>query len=181
MGIGETYGGSSTANALQSLREMVVGTDAFEFEKTLKRHTGQKHFSRDLHCPAHYSSARHWHAWILWGRLSTGRYAACWAENIGGVFRSACLFFRYPSPMMGRAAEELPPEKLTDQARECVVEQNGFEALKFKGRRTTAKAGTPHVAQLLRERFRIFLIRFDQKACLVGLNFHQHLAPDDGV
>ena len=37
VGNGETYGGSSTANALQSVREMVVGTDPFEFEKTLKR------------------------------------------------------------------------------------------------------------------------------------------------
>jgi len=159
-GIGETYGGLSTSNALQSLREMVLGTDPFEFEKTLKR-LQVFCISYETFVAPHITAALDMACIDIMGKAL--HRPAC--SVLGGKHRdrvpfSAYLFFRYASPE-GKGGED-SPEALVDQAR-MLVESHGFEALKFKGGVLPPKQELRTV-KLLREAFPDLLIRFDPNA-----------------
>lgn len=160
VGIGETYGGASTAGALQSLREMVVGTDPFEFEKTLKR-LQVFCISYETFIAPHVTAALDMACLDIVGK-SLNR-PVC--SLLGGKHRdlvpfSAYLFYRYPSSD-GKGGED-SPEKLRDHAL-LLVEQYGFEALKFKGGVLPPKQELRSL-KLLREAFPDLLIRFDPNA-----------------
>ena len=160
IGIGETYGGSSTANALQSLREMVVGTDPFEFEKTLKR-LQVFCISYETFIAPHVIAALDMACLDIVGKALIRPICSL----LGGRHRdrvpfSAYLFYRYPSPD-GKGGEN-SPEKLVNQAR-MLVELYGFETLKFKGGVLPPKQEL-RTLKLLREAFPDVLIRFDPNA-----------------
>jgi glucarate dehydratase len=160
VGIGETYGGAATARALQSVREMVVGTDPFEFEKTLKR-LSVFCISYETFIAPHVTAALDMACLDIVGK-ALGR-PVC--SLLGGMHRdrvpfSAYLFFRYPSAT-GKGGEN-SPEALVDQAR-GLVESYGFDALKFKGGVLPPKDELRTV-KLLREAFPELLIRFDPNA-----------------
>jgi glucarate dehydratase len=160
VGIGETYGGSSTAGALQSLREMVAGTDPFEFEKTLKR-LQVFCISYETFIAPHVTAALDMACLDIVGKALNRPVCSL----LGGKHRdrvpfSAYLFFRYPSPD-GKGGED-SPERLVDQAL-MLVERYGFEALKFKGGVLPPKQEL-RTLKLLREAFPDLLIRFDPNA-----------------
>jgi len=160
VGIGETYGGSSTAGALQSLREMVLGTDPFEFEKTLKR-LQVFCISYETFVAPHVTAAFDMACLDIVGKALNRPVCSL----LGGKHRdrvpfSAYLFFRYPSPD-GKGGED-SPERLVDQAL-MLVERHRFEALKFKGGVLPPKQEL-RTLKLLREAFPDLLIRFDPNA-----------------
>jgi glucarate dehydratase len=160
VGIGETYGGLATANALQSLREMVVGTDPFEFEKTLKR-LQVFCISYETFIAPHISAAIDMACIDIMGKaLNRPACSVLGGKHRDSVPFSAYLFYRYRSED-GKGGED-SPEALVEQAR-GLVEQFGFEALKFKGGVLPPKQEL-RTLKLLREAFPDILIRFDPNA-----------------
>jgi len=160
VGLGETYGGAATARALDSLREMVVGTDPFEFEKTLKR-LQVFCISYETFVAPHVTAAVDMACLDIMGKALNRPVCGL----LGGKHRdrvefSAYLFYRYRSSD-GKGGED-SPEKLVDQAR-MLVEKYGFAALKFKGGVLPPKQEL-RTLQLLRQAFPNLLIRFDPNA-----------------
>jgi glucarate dehydratase len=159
-GLGETYGGSSTARALESLREMVLGTDPFEYEKTLKR-LQVFCISYETFIAPHVTAALDMACLDIMGKaLNRPVCSLLGGKHRDSVPFSAYLFFRYPSTD-GKGGED-SPEKLVEHAR-ALVEQCGFEALKFKGGVLPPKQEL-RTLKLLREAFPDLLIRFDPNA-----------------
>ena len=160
VGIGETYGGAATASALASVAEMVIGTDPFEFEKTLKR-LQVFCISYETFVAPHVTAAFDMACLDIVGKALNRPVASL----LGGQHRdrvpfAAYLFYRYPSAE-GKGGEN-SPEALTDQAR-MLVERYGFEVLKFKGGVLPPKQEL-RTLRLLREAFPDTLIRFDPNA-----------------
>jgi glucarate dehydratase len=160
VGLGETYGGASTARALQSLKEMVLGTDPFEFEKTLKK-LQVFCISYETFVAPHVTAALDMACLDIVGKALNRPVCSL----LGGKHRdrvpfAAYLFYRYPSSD-GKGGED-SPEKILDHTR-MLVEKYGFEALKVKGGVLPPKQELRTV-QLLREAFPEIQIRFDPNA-----------------
>jgi glucarate dehydratase len=160
VGLGETYGGAATAGALQSVKEMVVGTDPFEFEKTLRR-LQVFCISYETFIAPHVTAALDMACLDIVGKaLHRPVYSVLGGKHRDRVPFSAYLFYRYPSSD-GKGGED-SPEKLVDYTR-MVVEQYGFEALKFKGGVLPPREEL-RTLKLLREAFPASDIRFDPNA-----------------
>src|SRR5215469_16135026 len=108
VGIGETYGGAATCRALQSIKEMVVGTDPFEFEKTLKK-LQVFCISYETFVAPHITAALDMACLDIAGKALTRSVSSL----LGGKHRdripfAAYLFYRYRAP--GGAGGEDSPE-----------------------------------------------------------------------
>lgn len=160
VGIGETYGGVATARALQSLKEMVTGTDPFEFEKTLKK-LQVFCISYETFVAPHVTAALEMACLDIEGK-ALNRSAA---SLLGGKYKdkipfAAYLFYRYPAAD-GTGGED-SPEKMLDYTH-ALVEHYGFDVLKLKGGVLPPKEELRTI-KLLREAFPDFQIRFDPNA-----------------
>ena len=160
VGVGETYGGAATAGALQSVKEFVVGTDPFEFEKTLRR-LQVFCISYETFIAPHVTAALDMACLDIVGKaLHRPVHSLLGGKHRDRVPFSAYLFYRYPSSD-GKGGED-SPEKLVDYSR-MVVERYGFEALKFKGGVLPPRQEL-RTLKLLREAFPECDIRFDPNA-----------------
>jgi glucarate dehydratase len=160
VGLGETYGGAATAGALQSVKEFVVGTDPFEFEKTLRR-LQVFCISYETFIAPHVTAALDMACLDIMGKaLQRPIHSLLGGKHRDRVPFSAYLFYRYPSSD-GRGGED-SPEKLVDYSR-MVVDQYGFDALKFKGGVLPPRQEL-RTLKLLREAFPECHIRFDPNA-----------------
>jgi glucarate dehydratase len=160
VGIGETYGGIATARALESLKEMVVGTDPFEFEKTLKK-LQVFCISYETFVAPHVTAALEMACLDIAGKAQNRSVSSL----LGGRHRekipfAAYLFYRYSSPD-GKGGED-SPEKMVDYTH-ALVAQYGFDVLKLKGGVLPPKVELRTI-KLLREAFPDTLIRFDPNA-----------------
>jgi glucarate dehydratase len=159
-GIGETYGGSATARALQSLREYIIGTDPFEFEKTLKK-LQVFCISYETFVAPHVTAALEMACLDVTGKMLDRSVSSL----LGGKHRdsvpfAAYLFYRYGSED-GKGGED-SPEKLVEHA-QSLVQQYGFEGLKLKGGVLPPKVELRTV-ELLRKTFPDHYLRFDPNA-----------------
>jgi glucarate dehydratase len=160
VGLGETYGGAATAGALQSVKEFVVGTDPFEFEKTLRR-LQVFCISYETFIAPHVTAALDMACLDIMGKaLQRPVHSLLGGKHRDRVPFSAYLFYRYPSSD-GKGGED-SPEKLLDYTRR-VVHRHGFEALKFKGGVLPPRQEL-RTLKLLREAFPECDIRFDPNA-----------------
>jgi glucarate dehydratase len=139
---------------------MVVGTDPFEFEKTLRR-LQVFCISYETFIAPHVTAAFDMACLDIMGKaLHRPVHSLLGGKHRDRVPFSAYLFYRYPSSA-GKGGED-SPEKLVDYAR-GVVEQYGFEALKFKGGVLPPRQEL-RTLKLLRAAFPECDIRFDPNA-----------------
>jgi len=160
VGLGETYGGKATVEALESVKHFVVGQDPFQFEKVLKR-LQVFCISYETLVPPHVIAAIDMACLDIMGKALNR--PVC--DLIGGRYReeiafSAYLFFRYKSGD-GIGGEDTP-ERLLEYT-EMIVQKHGFSALKVKGGVLPPREEIRCV-KLLRERFQDCEIRFDPNA-----------------
>jgi glucarate dehydratase len=160
VGLGETYGGESTARALDFAKRMIIGSDPLEVGKLLTR---LRFFciSYETFLPPHVIAAVEMACWDIMGK-ALGR-PVCSLQ--GGKYRdhvpfSAYLFFRYKSA--DSKGGEDTPQKLADYC-EMVMEKDGFSILKVKGGVLPPEEEVETV-RVLRERFPKAKIRFDPNA-----------------
>jgi glucarate dehydratase len=130
IGLGETYGGETTARALQGLRPIILGADPREPEKLLKK-LEVYCISYESFVPPHVAAAVDIACWDILGKVA-GR-PVC--SLLGGRYReripfSAYIFFRYPS--CDERGGENTPERVLEHTR-IVVEKYGFKTVKLKG------------------------------------------------
>ncbi|HSM78388.1 MAG TPA: hypothetical protein VLT57_12200, partial [Bryobacteraceae bacterium] len=149
VGIGETYGGAATARGLQSLKEMVAGTDPFEFEKTLKK-LQVFCISYETFVAPHVTAALEMACLDIVGKALNRPVSSL----LGGKHRdtvpfAAYLFYRYASSD-GKGGED-SPEKMVEHTH-ALVEQYGFDVLKLKGGVLPPRQELRTI-QLLREAF----------------------------
>jgi len=159
-GLGETYGGEATMRALAFIRSIVLGADAFEIEKILKR-LQVFCISYETYVSPHVIAGLEMACWDIIGKAL--RRPVC--SLLGGKFRdkvafAGYLFFRYPSAD-GKGGED-SPEKLLAYT-EVLVGQYQFETLKIKGGALPPEQELECV-RLIRQRFPDLKLRFDPNA-----------------
>ncbi len=160
VGLGETYGGEVTRNALEFLRPIITGADPFEIEKLLRR--------LQVFCISYET--------FVLPHVIAGVEMACWDiigkalrrpvwSLLGGKFRdrvpfAGYIFFRYRSAE-GKGGED-SPEKLLAYS-EALMEKYHFDTLKVKGGALPPEQELESV-RLIRQRFPNVKLRFDPNA-----------------
>lgn len=149
-GIGETYGGARTLEALETAKSFVLGIDPFE-TGLLQHRLGVFGISYETNVPPFVRSAIEMACMDAVGKALERPVASL----LGGAVRdrvevASYLFYRYPSED-GKLPAVDSAEAILDRANE-LHERNGHRAHKLKGGVLTPKEEY-RALQLLRDRF----------------------------
>jgi glucarate dehydratase len=160
VGLGETYGGESTARALEFAKPILAGSDPFEIERILKK-LQVFCISYETFVPPHVIAAVDMACWDIIGKALNRPMCSL----LGGKFRdrvmfAGYIFFRHRSAE-GKGGED-SPEKLLAYT-ERLVEQYQFEVLKIKGGALPPERELEAV-RLIRKKFPKAKLRFDPNA-----------------
>jgi glucarate dehydratase len=134
IGVGETYGGASTAHRIQESRPLFIGTDPLEVGRIVKRFEVFRVTSEQMARAAemkYVAAGIEMACWDLVGKILNKPCSALW----GGADRSAIpfvayLFYRDKGPD-GVGGEDTP-EAIVERYG-ALVDRYGFEGLKLKG------------------------------------------------
>lgn len=133
VGLGETYGGQSTVQAIERARPLFVGSDPFEVQSVVKRFEVFRVTSEQMVRVAelkYVGAGIEMALWDLQGKILNKPCAALW----GGADREsiefvAYVFYRYRE---GAVGGESSPQEIVDRYDE-LTERHGFRGLKLKG------------------------------------------------
>ncbi|MDA8205637.1 MAG: hypothetical protein M0Z36_06180, partial [Thermaerobacter sp.] len=160
VGVGETYGGRATVEAVQFLAQHFRGLNCWHIDR-MARIAQSFRIAYETFVPAHVYAGIEMAVWDILGKSTNQPVAAL----LGGVFRqhipvSAYLFYRYPGSQ-GEGGEDTA-EALADRA-EALVATYGFEVVKFKGGVHTPTEEL-HALQAIRHRLPHAKLRYDPNA-----------------
>lgn len=160
VGVGETYGGRHTVEAIQFLTPYLVNQDVWEFER-LSRIVRSFCISYETFVPLHVLGGLEMAFLDAAGKEARRPVASL----LGGVLRdhipfSAYMFFRQEGA--GGESAILTPEAMRDAAAEQ-VETYGFETIKVKTG-VLRPAEEVRTMRLLREAYPDIKLRFDPNA-----------------
>lgn len=159
-GIGETYGGQATVEAIRFLAERFSGMDCWEMDR-MSRIAQAFRIAYETFVPPHVYAGIEMALWDILGKATDQPVA----KLLGGIFRdhvpvSAYLFYRYPGAR-GVGGED-SPEAMADRA-EALVTAHGFDVVKFKGGVLTPDEEL-RTLQALRLRLPEVKLRYDPNA-----------------
>jgi len=134
VGLGETYGGASTAARVQEARPLFVGVDPFEVGLVVKRFEVFRVTSEQMVRAAemkYVGAGIEMACWDLIGKALGKPVSALWGgADRDAVLFVAYLFYREPGP--GGVGGEDSPEAIADRYG-ALVDRYGFKGLKLKG------------------------------------------------
>ena len=133
VGIGETYGGRSTANAIEQARPFFIGLDPFEVQTLVKRFEVFRITSEQMATMAELKNVGagvEIACWDLIGKALNKSVSDLWGgADVPTVEFIAHVFYRYEQDGVGG---ESTPEGIVGRYAE-LAERHGFRGVKFKG------------------------------------------------